>query len=62
MYQVERENYRVAQLEIGYLAAGLPNTQGVIWLHVTVRDVRLKSPSFLDVTFEVGKVESFMSR
>lgn len=51
MYHVEREDYRVAELEIGSVTAGLPNTQGIIWLAVTVRHVKNLSPTPFDVTF-----------
>ena len=42
-YEVERSDYRIAEMEIGAL-----NT-GVTWLNIVVRDVRLKSPSPSDV-------------
>ena len=47
-YEVERSDYRIAEMEIGSL-----NT-GVTWLNIVVRDVRLKSPSPSDVVITVG--------
>ena len=62
MYHVEREDYRVAEVEIGSITAGLPNTQGIIYLAITIRHVKNLSPSPFDVTFELGKIETFMTR
>lgn len=38
MYHVEHRKYRVNLIEIGYLTVGLPESQGVVWLGITVED------------------------
>ena len=50
-YEMERDDYRVAEMEIG------SQSTGVIWLSFIMRDVKYKSPSPTDVKITIGKPE-----
>ena len=54
-YEVERDDYRVAEVEIGTLSSG------VTWLNFVVRDVRHRSASPEDVHISMGKADSSLT-
>ena len=57
-YSLEKDNFKVAQLEIGYYDFG--TDQGVIWIRLLMRDSANSEPSDTDITVTVGKEESSM--
>ena len=59
-YSLEKDNFKVAQLEIGYFDYGAITDQGVIWIRLLMRDSANSGPSDTDVTVTVGKEETTM--
>jgi len=59
-YELEKEDFKVASLEVGYVTIYSDRQQGVIWVRFIMRDVRNNGPSDSDVTITLGKVEAFM--
>jgi len=59
-YELEKEDFKVASLEVGYVTINSVREQGVIWVRFILRDIRNNGPSDSDVTITLGKVEAFM--
>ena len=60
IFHIEKDDFRVNSLEIGYVQAGREFEQGVIWLRFIVRDLKNTGPSDSDVIITLGKEEPFM--
>ena len=60
IYQLEKDDFKVATLEIGYLDNGNDFEKGVIWLRFLLRDLKESGPTDSDVTVTIGKVETYM--
>ena len=58
--ELERDNFRVETIEVGYVTAGQIDEQGVIWLRILLRDLKNNGPTDSDVIINLGKVENFM--
>ena len=58
--ELERENFRVETIEVGYVTVGKIGEQGVIWVRLILRDLKNKGPADTDVIINLGKVENFM--
>ena len=59
-YELEKEDFRVVSMEIGYITINSERDQGVIWTRFILRNIINNGPSDTDVTITLGKVEAFM--
>ena len=60
IYQLEKDEFKVSTIEIGYLGNGSNFDKGVIWLRFLLRDLKNSGPSDSDVTVTIGKIETYM--